>query len=91
LATTKRKVVYVHWVDACSQDSWQSISSVTPLVLESHTIGYLVAENKEAISVANTVNDSNDVCCIIHIPKKWIKQRSVLKFETKQRKETNNS
>jgi hypothetical protein len=86
VATSKRKLVYVHWVDACSHDSWQNIHHITPAVLDSYTVGYLVAENNDAVSVASTINDSNDACCIMHIPKKWIKERGTLNIETKQRK-----
>lgn len=81
-----RKLVYVHWVDACSEDAWVNVNNVKPYVLNTYTIGYLVAENQEAMSIASTINDANDVCCIIHIPKKWIKSKGTLNIETKQRK-----
>ena len=81
-----RKLVYVHWVDACSEDAWVNVNNVKPYVLNTYTIGYLVAENQEAMSIASTINDANDVCCIIHIPKKWIKAKGTLNIETKQRK-----
>lgn len=85
MATTN-KLVYVHWVDACSEDSWINVNHVKPVVLNTYTVGYLVAESQEAISVASTINDANDVCCIMHIPKKWIKAKGTLNIETKQRK-----
>lgn len=85
MATTN-KLVYVHWVDACSTDGWTSLSNVTPLMMETYTVGYLVAENKEGIAIASTINESNDACCIMHIPKKWIKAKGTLNIETKQRK-----
>jgi hypothetical protein len=83
---TTNKLVYVHWVDACSEDSWINVNHVKPVVLNTYTVGYLVAESQEAISVASTINDANDVCCIMHIPKKWIKAKGTLNIETKQRK-----
>ena len=83
---TANKLVYVHWVDACSEDAWINVNNVKPYALFTCTVGYLVAENKETISIASTINDANDVCCIMHIPKKWIKMKGTLNIETKQRK-----
>lgn len=81
-----RKVAYVHWVDACSQDAWQNISSIVPVSLDTYTFGYVVAENKDIITIASTINESGDACCIINIPKRWIKEKEIIKLETKQRK-----
>lgn len=83
---TANKLVYVHWVDACSEDAWINVNNVKSVVLNTYTVGYLVAENQEAVSIASTINDANDVCCIMHIPKKWIKEKGTLNIETKQRK-----
>ncbi len=83
---TANKLVYVHWVDACSEDAWINVNNVKSVVLNTYTVGYLVAENQEAVSIASTINDANDVCCIMHIPKKWIKAKGTLNIETKQRK-----
>lgn len=83
---TANKLVYVHWVDACSEDAWVNVNRVNSVVLNTYTVGYLVAENQEAVSIASTINDANDVCCIMHIPKKWIKEKGTLNIETKQRK-----
>jgi hypothetical protein len=81
-----RKVAYVHWVDACSQDAWQNISSIVPVSLDTYTFGYVVAEDKDTITIASTINDAGDACCIIHVPKKWIKEKEIIKLEAKQRK-----
>jgi hypothetical protein len=86
VATPKCKLIYVHWVDACSEDAWINLNHVRPVVLNTYTVGYLVSEDKDAISIASTINDANDACCIIHIPKKWIKTKGTLNIETKQRK-----
>ena len=83
---TVRKIAYVHWVDAFSQDAWHNIGSVVPSVLDTYTFGYVVGENKEAIAISSTINDAGDACCIINIPKKWIKEKEIIKLETKQRK-----
>lgn len=88
MAAAKRKLVYVHWVDACSEDAWININNIRSVVLNTYTVGYLVSEDKDAISIASTINDANDVCCIIHIPKKWIKSKGTLNIETEQRKST---
>jgi len=80
------KLVYIHWVDACSVDSWTTLSNIAPVLMETYTVGYLVAESKEGIAVASTINESNDACCIINIPKRWIKAKGTLNIETKQRK-----
>ncbi len=80
------KLVYIHWVDACSVDSWTTLSNIAPVLMETYTVGYLVAESKEGIAVASTINESNDACCIINIPKRWIKTKGTLHIETKQRK-----
>jgi hypothetical protein len=87
---TKRKrdvvtttVTYVHWVDAVADCEWQT--DVKAEIHDCYTVGFIVNETAEAICIASTVSDK-DSNARMHIPKAWIKERKVVKFETKQRK-----
>lgn len=85
---TKRNVestsiTYVHWVDAVADCEWQQ--DVKADVHDCFTVGFIVDETADAICIASTISDK-DSNARMHIPKSWIKERKVIKFETKQRK-----
>ena len=80
VATTS--VTYVHWVDAVADCEWQQ--DVKADIHDCFTVGFVVDETAEAICIASTISDK-DSNARMHIPKAWIKERKVVKFETKQR------
>lgn len=69
------KLEYILWVDTHSQDEWTYEIDCTVCHVE--TIGFVVKETEDCISVTHTRTREEDVthCCIIHIPKVCIKQR----------------
>lgn len=76
-------ITYVHWVDAVADCEWQT--DVKADIHDCYTVGFVISETDEAICIASTVSDK-DSNARMHIPKAWIKERKVVKFETKQRK-----
>lgn len=72
----KEKLIYVIWNDAVSVDAWTDISEITPELAEIHSVGFLVCENKEVLTIALNVDTTNlSASCIMNIPKKWIRFR----------------
>lgn len=79
----KAQIVYVEWVDAVADCEWKD--NVEAEIHACRSIGWVVAETEDAICLANTVSMESSNARI-HIPKAWIKNRRVVKVETKQRK-----
>lgn len=70
---------YILWIDTHSQDEWTYDIDCTVCNVE--TIGILVKETDDCVSISHTKTLEEDVtyCCTIHIPKVCIKQRLKLK------------
>ena len=72
------EVVYVEWDDACADAGWEltEATDIHPVL----TIGFVVVEDKKAITVAVCWSDlqSNSR---IHIPKGWIKKIKRFKLD----------
>ena len=77
------KIVYIEWVDAVSDGSWEE--NVIPDIHFVKTIGFLISETKDAICIASTVS-ADYSNARMHIPKIWIKKRKEIKLETTKRK-----
>ena len=77
------KILYIEWVDAVSDGSWEE--NVVPDIHFVKTIGFLISETKDAICIASTVS-ADYSNARMHIPKIWIKKRKEIKLENKQRK-----
>ncbi|RTL05271.1 hypothetical protein EKK58_08410 [Candidatus Dependentiae bacterium] len=68
--------IYVVWNDAVSYDSWTSLEDISAELAEIHTLGFIVSETPEVLSVAlNFDVDNESVSCMINIPKQWIVSR----------------
>lgn len=67
------KLVTVEWVDAHSEDAWTDIEEIDNSPMVCRTVGYLIKETKQTVSVAGTVSDDGQACCIMHIPRAWIR------------------
>lgn len=72
------KIVYLEWYDAVADVGWDGHKQ--PELHPCKTIGFVISETKEAICVASTVSleQSN---ARMHIPKKWIALKRILKSE----------
>jgi hypothetical protein len=76
-------IVIVRWVDAHVDGSWEQ--ETDGKLADVTTVGFLVKETDESLVIASTVSPPMHNCRIT-IPKAWIKERKVIKLETKQRK-----
>ena len=68
-------LVMVEWVDSFSVDPWQSRDNAlenvkTPLICRS--VGILLEDGVEYLTLCHTLNDDDQVCGVLHIPKKCI-------------------
>lgn len=77
------KVTLVYWKDAVADVGWEE--SVKSELHDCTSIGFVVDETKDALTLANTVSQDQSNCRI-HIPKKWIQKRKDIELEDKQQK-----
>lgn len=75
-----KKVVYVEWLDSfgCTS-SWQSLEDYSPVAPIMKTIGFIVYESKDLLSLANSIGDETEYTLeqangIMTIPKNCIVQ-----------------
>ncbi|HII72296.1 TPA: hypothetical protein HA265_06080 [Candidatus Woesearchaeota archaeon] len=75
LKTPKKAIVDVTWLDACAHMRVKRLDPgrLTDLLVESHTMGRVVAQDKNVLCVATHMNDTDGVD-LIAIPIKWIEK-----------------
>lgn len=74
------KIIYIEWNDAMSCDNWTQTSEIKPELALIISVGILIAENKEVITIALNHDSTNSQhSCIMNIPKAWIKTKKVIK------------
>jgi|GEM_PF-5789510 len=65
-------IVVVEWIDSATGGGWQGIDQAEHGALECITVGFLVKETDEALSVAHSVSqqdgEDSGVCDMISIP-----------------------
>ena len=70
---TKPKLVYVQWVDSCCGSGWQTLERIRAACTKCITVGFLVHEDDECISVATTLGyhegEPNQTADAITIPR----------------------
>lgn len=69
----KHKIVEVHWTDAVvgSGETWAELSELKNKAMPSITVGFLVKESKDAITVAALKNEHH-VGLTLVIPRRMI-------------------
>ena len=75
------RVTLVYWKDAVADVGWEE--SVKSELHDCTSIGFVVDETKDSLTLANTVSQDQSNCRI-HIPKKWIQKRKDIELEDKQ-------
>lgn len=69
------KKVEVEWADATGNVGWRPLVDVEDQEAAScRSIGYLVFQNKERLTLAMTQGLNGDVCGSITIPTPWVKK-----------------
>lgn len=76
------KYVRIVWRDATSVDEWTDIKDIEPECHEIETVGILLYENKELITIALNHDPKGEAySCYITIPKAWIKDIKELRVK----------
>ncbi len=73
--------VYIEWYDAYTRDSWESKESVKEIcspMMKCKTIGFLLDESKEHVTICHTINPAM-VMGLLHILVKCINKIKKLK------------
>ena len=69
------RVTLVHWKDAVADVGWDD--NIKSELHDCTSIGFIIDETKDALTLANTVSQDQSNCRI-NIPKKWILKRKVV-------------
>jgi len=81
-----RKIVYIEWVDALSEDNWYSEEDIDEWLKNGEescrSIGWVVKENKKYIVIASLIGkeDTDSVSLLMKIPKPLIKKIKIIKL-----------
>ncbi len=86
----KLELVSVEWFDACSRDPWTPIEDSKGCPKVCYSVGYLIHNDKDSITVAGTVSEDGDACCAITIPKRSI-TAPLVKLSGGDKNEKNNA
>lgn len=72
------KIIYFEWIDAVASSGWESVEKKHQCD-RCKTVGFLIAEDKNEITVAAAISDK-ECNSRITVPKKWITKRKELKI-----------
>lgn len=79
------KAVLIEWLDAESIDDWTPAPEIDHTVATVYTVGWLVAESLETVTVALNHDKKNEAhSCIMKIPKGMIVQMRVVKTSVRK-------
>jgi len=77
----KYPLVLVIWDDAVSGHGWEAIQDIDSKPHEIHTVGYMVKQTKEAVTLVMSLDHENDYQnCTFVVPKGMIKEIKKLKI-----------
>lgn len=74
------KVQHVTWADHSGSQRWTEISDPDLRLFECETIGYVVAENDEALVLASTLSPDDRYTVSMTIAKSCIRKRRTVKL-----------
>lgn len=77
----KKPVYFILWRDAVSEDEWKDFDSIKPHIHLIETIGRLVNESEDVVTLAlnrDTITENHS--CIMHIPRECIVEMKKIKF-----------
>lgn len=75
------QLVCVKWYDAFTEDTWDGHETTIDLKdAACVTVGFIVRESKEFISIASTLAESGEKTCIFNIPRGMIQKLNKLKL-----------
>lgn len=73
---TKRHLVEVEWLDACSNANWAE--DVKPELMTVHSVGYLL-DNKRILHLAQSLSEDGKTNDRLNIPKACVKRMKRLR------------
>ena len=73
------KCIEVYWVDSCASHGWQHISDLNPRPSMILSVGILISDEPEAITLAASRNEEGGVDSPITIPRECIKSVKTFK------------
>ncbi len=71
--------VYVKWLDAQSHDEWMDFEELEDGLPEIHTVGFLVSETKNMITLMQNYDETNGkLSMVMQIPKAWMMEMKMI-------------
>lgn len=75
------KAVKITWVDSCHSFGWQKPERQSKEQMKQHSVGFIVHEDKETLTLSSCVQETGDNCrCPVTIPKVAILNRKTIKI-----------
>ena len=79
------KLIRIDWVDSQIVSlTWQYIADLKPEISKVSTVGFLISEDKEIVTIASSISYKDDsetqIGQIINIPKCCIVKRKIISF-----------
>lgn len=62
----------IDWKDAMAGGGWKSTKDYKPMLITVHSVGWLLAETKEALVLAQQMSSAGNAADTINIPKNCI-------------------
>ena len=75
------EIVDIVWVDSCSYEGWVSKDTFVDLDVKCRTLGFVVAEDDNSITIAASLSFAGNSNSPIRIPKCAIKSHEIICFE----------
>ena len=82
------KIVYIRWMDACTEEARDPHYSVKPALAELSEVGFLLGETEDAVTIGMEygADDIEPGRFRLHIPRGQIKERVEVDLKTFLRK-----
>jgi len=68
----RSKIVLITWLDSNFEHGWLSIDQVSGVLISTYSVGFVVVEEKEKISIAQNRSEINTFMGVMTIPKSCI-------------------
>lgn len=75
------KINYVEWIDphSCDEGTWMYIKDVKKTLAKCKTIGWVILEDDDSVTMGNHLSNNDMVDGLLTIPKCLITKRKIIK------------
>lgn len=75
------RIEYVEWIDphSCDEGTWMEIKDVKKTLAKCRSVGWVILEDEDSITLANHLSNNDMVDGLLTIPKSLITKRKSIK------------